>query len=118
VPVDGFDCWQVAFAPKTDVGNSSDIDDAILNHISGIAYVDARTFLIRSIHGKITKPFRWGFLNAGHILEITLDAQQAEWDDQRHIGIQTTSVVRVHYRVLSDTFLRVEYLHTNHAWQP
>lgn len=118
VSINGYDCWQVAFRPKAGLRDGSEDDDAILNHIAGYAYVDAHNYLIRLIHADLAAPFRRGFLNAGHILGITLDAQQVEWDDQKHVGIQSSTVIRVHYKVLGDTYLRIEYLNTSHAWQP
>ncbi len=117
VQVDGFDCWQVAFTPRAGLRDTSD-EDAILNHIRGTAYVDVHNHLIRWIHSTLSKPFRRGFLSAAHIVAIVADTRQIEWDDTKRIGIQSTTVVRLQYSVIGDTFLRIEYLNTNHQWKP
>lgn len=117
IPVDGYDCWQVRFSPRIGLRDSSD-DDAILNHVEGTAYVDARNYLVRAIHATLSKPFRRGFLGAGRIVSVTVDTRQIEWDDKKHVGIQVTAVIRIQYAVIGDTFMRIEYLNTNHRWQP
>lgn len=117
VAVDGYDCWQVRFTPRIGLRDTSD-DDAILNHVEGTAYVDARNYLVRAIHATLNKPFRRGFLGAGRIVSVTMDTRQMEWDDKKHVGVQATAVIRIQYTVIGDTFMRIEYLNTNHRWQP
>lgn len=117
VVVDGYDCWQVQFTPLDGLEDGSD-DDAILNHIQGIAFVDVHNHLIRAIHATLSKPFRHGFLGAARITAVTLDTRQIEWDEKKRVGIQTTSVIRLQFTVIGDTYLRIEYLNTNHRWQP
>ncbi len=117
VSVDGFDCWQVSFTPRANLEDRSD-EDAILNHIEGTAFVDAHNYLVRAIRATQSSPFRRGFLGAARFNSINLDTRQIEWDDGKHVGIQTTTVIRVRYAVIGDTYLRVEHLNTNHRWQP
>jgi len=90
--VDGYDCWRVAFEPRSDL-QDKDNEDAILNRLVGTAYIDTHNYLIRRISAKITQPFRRKIFVT--FQDITVEMHQMEWDGQKHIGMQTTTVFRV-----------------------
>jgi hypothetical protein len=68
VPVDGY--YIVHFTPAHPDDDATDEEEIVMNHLSGIAYVDKDRWYIRRVHGWLEKPFSRKFV--GRVQEATV----------------------------------------------
>lgn len=88
--------WVVAFTPRTDIElPEEDREDALLNHVAGTMYIDARSWFIRHATGALTESF--SVMLFGRVSQAQLLMEQDEDDG---VVLLRTTVVTLRRRTL------------------